>query len=204
MSGAQEITQLLQAFGAGEEEALGRLMPLVYEDLRRIARSHLRRGPSGRTLGATGVVHEAYFKLAGQAGTRWENRSHFLAVAARAMRQVIISYARRSSAAKRGGDERPVTLEEGQIGVEAQAESLLDLERALVRLGERDERLVRVVECRYFAGLTEEETAEALDTSLRTVQRDWARARAWLREELSQGGDEPASKGPGTAGGDVG
>ncbi|MDY7093825.1 MAG: sigma-70 family RNA polymerase sigma factor [Acidobacteriota bacterium] len=191
MSGAQEITQLLQAFGAGEEEALDRLMPLVYEDLRRIARSHLRRGPSGRTLGATGVVHEAYFKLAGQAGTQWENRSHFLAVAARAMRQVIISYARRSSAAKRGGDERPVTLEEGRIGVEAQADSLLDLERALVRLGERNERLVRVVECRYFAGLTEEETADALDISLRTVQRDWARARAWLREELSQDADLP-------------
>lgn len=204
MSGAQEITQLLQAFGAGEEDALDRLMPLVYEDLRRIARSHLRRGPSGRTLGATGVVHEAYFKLAGQAGTRWENRSHFLAVAARAMRQVIISYARRSSAAKRGGDERPVTLEDGQIGVEAQADSLLDLERALVRLGEHNERLVRVVECRYFAGLTEEETAAALDTSLRTVQRDWARARAWLREELSHDAGPPGSEHLGSGGDDGG
>ena len=101
------------------------------------------------------------------------------------MRQVIISYARRDAAAKRGGEEQPVTLEEAQIAVEQQADSLLDLDRALERLAARDERLVRLVECRYFAGLSEEETADALGISLRTVQRDWARARAWLREELS-------------------
>lgn len=187
MSQNQEVTQLLQAFAAGDEAALDRLVPLVYDDLHRIARGHLRRGPSGRTLGATGVVHEAYLKLAGQAGAQWENRAHFLAVAARAMRQVIIAYARRGAAAKRGGDAQPLTLKEGHIAIERQADSLLDLERVLVRLAARDERLVRLVECRYFAGLSEEETAEALGLSVRTVQRDWARARAWLREELSQG-----------------
>lgn len=190
MSREHEITQLLHAMSAGEPEAFDRLVPLVYDDLRRIARAHLRRGPSGRTLGATGVVHEAYFKLAGQAGVEWESRGHFLAVAARAMRQVIIAYARRGAAAKRGGDERPVTLEEDQIAIENQADSLLDLERALERLARYDEQLVRTVECRYFAGLNEEETAEAMATSVRTVQRNWARARAWLREALSEGGAE--------------
>ena len=185
MSTGEDITQLLKVFGEGDRDALDRLVPLVYEDLHRIARAHLRRGPSGRTLGATGVVHEAYFKLAGQAGANWESRSHFFAVAAKAMRQVIMGYARRGAAAKRGAGERPVTLQEGQIAIEDQADSLLDLERALVRLGKRDDRLVQVVECRYFAGLSEQETAEALGVSLRTVQRNWARARAWLREELS-------------------
>ena len=194
MSGTHEVTRLLNAASAGDREAFDRLVPLVYEDLRRIARAHMRRGPTGRTLGATGVVHEAYFKLAGSAGVAWENRSHFLAVAARAMRQVIIGYARRDAAAKRGGEEEPVTLDEAQIAVEHQAESLLDLDRALERLAARDERLVRLVECRYFAGLSEEETAAALGISLRTVQRDWARARAWLREELS---GSPRAKGDG-------
>lgn len=184
----EEITQLLHDFAAGDAAAFDRLVPLVYDDLRRIARSHLRRGPSGRTLGATGIVHEAYFKLAGQAGAEWQNRGHFFAVAARAMRQVIIAYARHGSAAKRGGEQRPVTLDEAaHIAIDQQAENLLDLEQALQRLGERDARLVRVVECRYFAGLSEPETAEALDVSERTVQRDWARARAWLREEMSSG-----------------
>lgn len=201
MSEMSEVTRLLHAFRAGEPAAFDRLVPLVYDDLRRIARAHLRRGPSGRTLSATGVVHEAYLKLAGQAGAEWENRSHFLAVAARAMRQVILAYARRGSAAKRGAGDRPVTLDEAQIAVERQAESLLDLERALVRLGERDERLVRTVECRYFAGLSEDETAEALGTSLRTVQRDWARARAWLREELSRPDGPGAGSGAGGASG---
>ncbi len=182
----KDITQLLHDFAAGDAAAFDRLVPLVYDDLRRIARSHLRRGPSGRTLGATGIVHEAYFKLAGQAGAEWQDRGHFLAVAARAMRQVIIAYARRGSAAKRGGEQRPVTLDEAaHIAIDQQAENLLDLEQALLRLGKRDARLVRIVECRYFAGLSEPETAEALGVSERTVQRDWARARAWLREEMS-------------------
>lgn len=187
MSRNDEITQLLRVFGEGDEAAFHRLVPLVYDDLHRIARAHLRRGPSGRTLGATGVVHEAYLKLAGQAGAHWENRSHFLAIAARAMRQVIIAYARRGAAAKRGAGARAITLEDHQIAVEEQADRLLDLEQALIRMGERDERLVRVVECRYFAGLSEQETAEALEVSLRTVQRTWARARAWLHEELTSG-----------------
>lgn len=187
-----DITRLLRRYSEGDEEAFDRLVPLVYDELRRIARGHLRRGPAGRTLGVTGVVHEAYLKLASQAGADWKNRSHFLAVAARAMRQVIISYARRGAALKRGGEMQPVTLEEERIALEQQSESLLDLDRVLARLATRDERLVHTVECRYFAGFSEEETAEALGMSLRTVQRNWARARAWLREELSSTGAEGA------------
>ena len=126
-------------------------------------------------------------KLVDPAKVDWQGRGHFLAVSARAMRQVIIGYARKRSAVKRGGGERPVTLDEAQVAVDDQAERLLALDRALERLGERDERLARVVECRFFAGLSEEETAQALGVSVRTAQRDWMRARAWLKEELRGG-----------------
>jgi RNA polymerase sigma factor (TIGR02999 family) len=128
-------------------------------------------------------------KLVDPAKVDWQGRGHFLAVSARAMRQVIIGYARKRSAGKRGGGERPVTLDEAQIAVDEQAERLLALDRALERLGARDPRLARVVECRFFAGLSEEETAQALGVALRTAQRDWMRARAWLKEELRGGAD---------------
>ncbi len=179
---------MLVAFREGDRRAFDRLVPLVYEDLRRIARRHLRGAPSGRTLNTTGLVHEAYLKLVDQSRAEFVDRGHFLAVAACAMRQIVISNARRRSAAKRGGGERAVTLEEERIVAGSAAADdpdwLLALDRALSRLGERNERLARVVECRFFAGLSEEETAQALDVSLRTAQRDWMRARAWLKEEL--------------------
>ena len=181
------VTQLLIAYRGGDREAFDRLVPMVYDDLRRIARRQLRRGGPGHTLDTTGLVHEAYLKLVDPAKVDWQDRGHFLAVSARAMRQVIIGYARKRSAAKRGGGERPVTPDEAQIAVDDQAERLLALDRALERLGSRDERLARVVECRFFAGLSEEETAQALAVSLRTAQRDWMRARAWLKEELRGG-----------------
>lgn len=184
------VTQLLIAYRDGDREAFDRLVPMVYDDLRRIARRQLRRGGRpGHTLDTTGLVHEAYLKLVDPAKVDWQDRGHFLAVSARAMRQVIIGYARKRSAEKRGGGERPVTLDEAQIAIDDQAERLLALDRALERLGERDERLARVVECRFFAGLSEEETAQALGVSLRTAQRDWMRARAWLKEELRGGVD---------------
>lgn len=179
-----DVTQLLLAYGQGDRQAFDRLVPLVYDDLRRIARRHLRRGRPGQTLDTTGLVHEVYLKMVDPSRVDWQNRAHFLAVSARAMRQVIIGYARRRSADKRGGGAIAVTLEEGQIAIDEQAEGLLALDQALSRLAQRNERLARVIECRFFAGLSEEETAEALGVSLRTAQRDWLRARAWLREEL--------------------
>lgn len=179
-----DVTQLLLAYGQGDRQAFDRLFPLVYDDLRRIARRHLRRGRPGQTLDTTGLVHEVYLKMVDPSRVDWQNRAHFLAVSARAMRQVIIGYARRRNADKRGGGAVAVTLDEGQIAIDEQAEGLLALDQALSRLAQRNERLARVIECRFFAGLSEEETAEALGVSLRTAQRDWLRARAWLREEL--------------------
>jgi RNA polymerase sigma factor (TIGR02999 family) len=156
----------------------------VYDEVRRMARRHLRRGPRGPTLDTTALVHEAYLKLAASPGLRLNDRGHLMAVTARAMRQVIVSRARARLADKRGGGEVARSLEEGQVGRAPAAEWVLDLDRALERLRARDEQLARVFECRYFAGLGEEETAEALSVSLRTVQRAWMRARAWLRSEL--------------------
>jgi RNA polymerase sigma factor (TIGR02999 family) len=187
MGESGDVTQLLIAFREGDRQAFDRLVPIVYDDLRRIARAHLRRSRRGQTMNTTGLVHEAYLRLVDQTQANWEDRQHFLSVCARAMRQIVISNARRSSAAKRGGGERQVTLNEEQIAEARHAERLITIDRALDRLAARNERLAQVVECRYFAGLTEEETAEAMGSSLRTVQRDWMRARAWLREDL--GGD---------------
>jgi len=191
MESGGEITRLLVAYRGGDRAAFDRLVPLVYGDLRRIARRHLRGRSSGRTLDATGLVHEAWVKLAEATGAEWQDRGHFLAVAARAMRQIVIDDARRHAAAKRGGGERAVTLEEERVAADDRSEWLLTVDQALERLARHNDRLARVVECRFFAGLTEEETAEALEVSLRTAQRDWLRARAWLREELS--GDLPES-----------
>ncbi|MCP3981170.1 MAG: sigma-70 family RNA polymerase sigma factor [bacterium] len=179
-----EVTRLLIAFRGGDRNAFDRLVPIVYGDLRRIARAHIRRGGLGHTLNTTGLVHEAWLRMVDQSRADWEDRQHFLSVCACAMRQIVISSARKHAAAKRGGGERPVTLDEERVAEMKQVERLLALDRALDRLAKRDSRLVRVVECRYFAGLSEQETADALETSLRTVQRDWMRARAWLREDL--------------------
>lgn len=181
---APDVTELLLAYRDGDREAFGQLLPMVYDDLRRIARRQLGRSIPNQTLDTTSLVHESFLKLVDQKRIDWQDRGHFLAIAARAMRQVIITYARRRGAAKRGAGSIRETFDEGRIAVADQAEQLLALDEALTRLSERDERLVRVVECRFFAGLQEEETAAALGISLRTVQRDWMRARAWLREEL--------------------
>jgi len=182
-----DIGELLRAWGEGDRTAFDRLVPLVYPELRRIARNHLRRTPRGQTLDTTALVNEAYVKLARDSGLQLADRGHLLAVFARAVRQVIITRARARVAQKRGGGQINVTLDEERVGGVGSAEWLLDLDRALTRLGERDERLARVVDCRFFAGMSEEETCEALGISLRTAQRDWMRARAWLRSELEAG-----------------
>ena len=181
---AQDITRLLRAHHDGDREAFDQLVPLVYQRLRRIARGQLARGRRGQTLDTTSLVHEAYFQMVEETGVEWQNRSHFYAICARAMRRILVDYARKRNAKKRGSGQPHLTLEPERIGVERQAEQVLAVDVALEGLASFNERLARLVECRYFAGLTEEETAGALGISLRTAQRDWARARAWLLKEL--------------------
>ncbi len=180
-----EITRLLIAHRDGDQLAFEELVPLVYEDLRRIARRQLARHRAQGTLNTTALVHEAYLKLVDQTRVEVNDRNHFFAIAARAMRQIIIDFARKRAAQKRGGGQIPVSLDKVQIGVEEQADMLLAIHDALDRLSELNERLTRVFECRYFAGLTDQETADALSMSLRTVQRDWMKGKAWLRRELA-------------------
>jgi len=181
----EDITELLMAYRRGDRSAFERLVPLVYHDLRRIAHRQLGRGRRGATLDTTALVHETYLKLVDQTRVSVSDRSHFFALAARAMRQVIVDYARQRNAAKRGGGKVPVTLDRVQVPVAEQAELMLVIDQALDRLTALNERLTRVFECRFFVGLSEEETAEALDLSLRTVQRDWMKSKAWLRTELA-------------------
>ena len=184
---APEVTQLLQQWQEGDEHALDRLVPLVYEELRARARRHVRNERDGHTLTPTALVHEAFLNLAGESPVAWENRVHFFAVASRVMRRVLIWYARRRGATKRGGGLAPLTLDDDLALTDARAEELISLDDALVRLDALDARLCRVVECRYFGGLSVAETATALGISPATVKRDWQTARAWLRRELSDG-----------------
>ena len=179
-----DVTALLHAHRQGDAGALDRLLPLVYDDLRRVARSQLRRLRVGETLDTTSLVHEAYLRLVDQTRADWQNRGHFFAVSAVAMRQILIDHARERSRLKRGGGLQRAPLDEAGLAVEADAERLLDIDRALEALRAVDPRLARNVECRYFAGLSEQETADALGVSLRTAQRDWLKARAWLRAAL--------------------
>jgi RNA polymerase sigma factor (TIGR02999 family) len=183
----QEITRLLLAHQEGDEEAFHRLTSLIYDDLRRIALRQLARGGAGRaglTLNATALVHEAYLRLVDETGVEWQGRAHFFAIAARSMRRIIVDHARQRQARKRGGGQVRLDLDPERIAVEEQAETLLALDAALDSMREIDERLARVAECRLFGGMSEAETAEALAVSLRTVQRDWQRARAWLQRDM--------------------
>ena len=185
---SEDVTQLLALHRGGDRDALARLLPLVYVDLQRLARRQLAGRRSGHTLNTTGLVHEAYLKLVDARRAAWDDRGHFFAVAALAMRQIIVDHARSYSALKRGGSQPIRSLEGVEIAVQEQADAIVVLDQALEQLGELDERLPRVVECRYFAGFTSEETAEALGVSKKTVDRDWKRARAWLRRTLAPDG----------------
>ena len=177
-------TDLLAALRAGRRDSLDRLLPLVYDELRLIAHRHLAmRGP-GATLQTTGLVHEAYLKLVDQSRAEWNDRAHFLALASLAMRHVLVDRAKARLRVKRGGAQVRVDLDAEAIPVDEQPETLLQLHDALDRLAEVEPRLARVVECRFFGGLTEDETAEALGVTARTVQRDWAKARVLLRRAL--------------------
>jgi RNA polymerase sigma factor (TIGR02999 family) len=176
-----DVTRLLEAAVAGDSQALDRLVPLVYEDLRRVAHRQLDREGGGHTLQTTALIHEAYLKLAVGGAMSATSRAHFLAIAARAMRQVLVDYARRRKAAKRGGGVISVTLGDEAGAPDTSADDLLALDDALNQL---DARQRQVIECRFFGGMEEKDIAEALGISERTVRRDWVKARAWLYKEL--------------------
>jgi RNA polymerase sigma-70 factor, ECF subfamily len=183
-SSPHDVTQLLQAYESGDEEALARLMPLVYDELRRLAARALRRERSGHTLQPTALVHEAYVKLVDQRRAHWQCRAHFYAVASQLMRRVLVDHARARDRHKRGGAVAKVALDEAFHVPESRDVGLADLDDALVALAEVDSQQARVVELRYFGGLTIEETADVLAISPATVKRDWVVAKAWLQREL--------------------
>jgi RNA polymerase sigma factor (TIGR02999 family) len=179
------VTEMLNSVARGDESALDRLLPLVYEEMKRLAASYLKDERTGHTLQPTALAHEAYLRLLAQKDYPWQNRSHFLGVAARAMRSILVDYARRRKAQKRGGGQTPVPLDEALVVGGDLPIAFDDLDRAMQDLAKLSERQARVVELRYFGGLTIEETGEVLGISPVTVKRDWAIARAWLYRELS-------------------
>jgi RNA polymerase sigma factor (TIGR02999 family) len=182
----QDVTALLMAWGNGDEGALSRLTPFVYDELHRLAESYMRREHVGHTLQTTALVNEAYIKLVDSSRVRWQNRAHFFAVAAQSMRRILVDFARSRRYQKRGGDRRQVTLAEG-LGLATNFDSdLVALDEALQGLAKLDPRKARVVELRFFGGLSLKETAEALQVSTDTVGRDWRAAKAWLMRELKR------------------
>jgi RNA polymerase sigma-70 factor, ECF subfamily len=179
-----DITRLLGAFGKGDPEAEARLMDLTYRELRKIAAGHMRRERSARSLQTTDLVHEAYLRLVDQATIPWRDRGHFFQVAAHVMRQILIDRARKRHAGKRGGGVPQLSLDRALDIAEAHSGDLLVLEEALARLEKVDGRQCQVVEMRFFAGMSEDEIAEVLGVSARTINREWRMARAWLYKEL--------------------
>jgi RNA polymerase sigma factor (TIGR02999 family) len=189
MDARHQITELVAGLHDSGPEGWDRVLPIVYDELRRIAHRELRRqSGGGHTLNTTALVHEAYFKLVDQTAMSYGERAHFFGVASRAMRQVLIDHARRYATAKRGGGWQRLSLEAADVSVEERADILLALDEALTRLAVLNERLARVVECRFFGGLSEAETASVLGVTDRTVRRDWTKARLWLFSELEEAG----------------
>jgi len=184
MDRRQEVTGLLQAWSGGDGEAFDRLIPVVYEDLSCIARRHLRGEREGHTFDTAALVHESYLHLVHRPGDAWQNRAQFFAVASKVMRRILVDYARRRRARKRGGDQVRVSWQPGFGAEERDLDEILSLDEALSSLSERDSRLGDVVDCRFFGGMTSDETAHALGVSRRTIERDWTRARAYLYRQL--------------------
>jgi RNA polymerase sigma factor (TIGR02999 family) len=184
-SSQQQVTQLLVAWGSGDQAARDELMPLVYEELRRLAHRCIRRERPGHTLQTSALINEAYLRLVDQKNIQWQDRAHFFGIAARLMRQVLVDYARKRSYAKRGGDARRVSLDEAMIVSEERAADVVALDDALKGLAEIDPRQSQIVELRFFGGLSIEETAEVLAVSPGTVMRDWTLAKAWLRRAVT-------------------
>jgi len=184
---ARDITQILRDWTRGESDAINELMPLVYEELRRQAARHLRRENRDHTLQTTALIHEAYLKLIDQRNVEWQNRLHFFAIASQAMRRILVDHARTKHREKRGGNDNKVPLDDAlAVGTAERNVDLIALDEALTRLGAIDEQQVRVVELRYFSGLSLEDTADALGISRATAARDWSMAKAWLHRELTR------------------
>ncbi len=186
MGDEQEFTVLLGRIGSGDQRAWDALFRIAYDELRRRAHFQRRDAPASETVGTTVLVHETFLKLAGAARPQWDDRRHFFRVAARAMRQILLDQARRRVAQKRGGGEFALDIDELQVGVETDQNQLVALDQALSRLEAENPRLAEVVELRFFAGLSVDETAAALGVSERTVKRDWRLARAFLHSELDE------------------
>lgn len=185
MSNSSEVTQLLMRLTKGENGMFDKIYPLVYDQLHRMAYSHMSRQSPDHTLSKTELVHEAYLKMIDQTQISFNDKSHFLAIASRCMRQILIDHARKKFAEKRGGEEKDVTYIDGILNTQKQkAEELIDIDAALDELEELNDRLARVIEMRFFGEMTISETAEALDISESTVKRDWMKARGWLYNKL--------------------
>jgi RNA polymerase sigma factor (TIGR02999 family) len=187
METSPDLTQLLLAWGDGDREALDELTPQVYRELKKLAGSYLRRERAGHTLQPTALAHEAFIKLIDQRNVRWRNRAHFFGIAAQAMRRILVDHARARLAGKRGSGGAVVSLDEAIDVSDSRADQLLALDEALKRLAQLDPNRGRVIELRYFGGLTLEETAEVLGVSRATVIREWRMAKAWLYGELKKG-----------------
>jgi RNA polymerase sigma-70 factor, ECF subfamily len=182
---SHEVTMLLKDWSAGDQSALDKLMPLVYEELRRLAHQHMRRERLGHTLQTSALVNEAYLRLVGQSEIQWESRSHFFGIAARLMRQILVDRARQRNFVKRGGGAIRVSLNETTTVAHEQSANVMALDNALKDLEKTDPRKSRIVELRFFGGMSIEETAAVLNVSPGTVMRDWTFARAWLRQQMS-------------------
>jgi RNA polymerase sigma factor (TIGR02999 family) len=180
-----QVTELLQGWRGGDGKALDALLPLVYKELRRLAHFQLRNERADHTLQSSALVHEAYLRLVGANPPRWESRTHFFAIASQLMRQILVDYARQHRAAKRGGSACKVSLQDAMVMPRQTDIDVIALDDALQTLAKIDERQSRVVELRFFAGLSVEEISEALEVGSATVQRDWTAARAWLYREMS-------------------
>ena len=182
---ASPVTELLVKARSGDASALANVFPLIYEELRRLARQQLRREPDGHTLTPTALVHEAYMRLIDYRRMEWTGRAHFMAVAATAMRRILVDHARGQRSMKRGGGLRHLSVDSLELSTEERSELFIAVDDALERLKALDARQAQVVECRFFGGMTEEETAEALGIGLRTAKRDWAKARSWIHKEIA-------------------
>ena len=184
----EDITQLLLAWGAGDAAALDELMPIVYAELRKLARSYMRNQRADHTLQTTALVNEAYLRLIDSSRVKWQNRTHFFAISAQLMRRVLVDFARQRNSQKRGGEVQKVELDEALVVASEQKTDLVALDDALKALTEMNPRQSEVVELRYFGGLSEEEIAEHLGISVRTIRRDWSVARAWLYRRMKDEG----------------
>src|SRR2546423_2502412 len=185
VASSNEVTQLLEEWSSGKREALDKLTPLVYEELRRLAHRYMNREQPGNTLQTTALVNEAYLRLVKRKSVRWQNRAHFFAVAAQVMRHILIDHAREHHYAKRGGDARKISLDQVTLMSPERAKELIALDEALEALARIDPRKSRIVELRYFGGMTIEEVAEVLKIAPVTVQREWRAAKAWLYKAVT-------------------